>query len=366
MVLSRVRLKDFRNYSALEMELSDSLNLLTGSNAQGKTNLLEAVHLCALGRSHRTAQDSQLIRWQASPPEALTRVEVEYPHTRRSVQVQVFAKEKKKVWVDDLPVRKLGEMMGVAPAVLFSPEDLNLVQQGPAVRRRYIDILISQIYPKYFYALQRYMRALRQRNAALHRGDIKVLASFDQQLAVCGVEILCLRTRVLEQLAQQLTEIHSGWTGEKTLRATYAACLPSGESVQMQQQYYQALQNSLPGDLRHGATRFGIHREDVRLYIDEKPARSYASQGQQRSIAISLRLAQCCVMQQCSQERPVLLLDDVLSELDGQRQRRLIAAVAPFQTLLTCTYVQPELLEGIPVQQYAVENGQIRMIASYH
>ncbi len=322
-------LANYRNYARAELRPCAGVTVLAGDNAQGKTNLLEAVYLCCTGRSHRTRQDRELIRWG----EEFCRVAVEAERRdgTHAVEIAIPAAGRRRIRVNGSEIGRSGELMGHVTGVLFSPEDLRLIKDGPAERRRFLDIALSQIRPSYYYALQRYARALRQRNEILRAGRLETLEAWDEQLARAGSEIMAARAAYIERLNAAAACTHEDIAcARETLSIAYAPNVENGDLL-------EALRRSRDADVRRMTTGAGAHRDDVRLCVDGRELRLFGSQGQQRTAALSLRLAELDVVKEESGEAPVLLLDDVMSELDPERRRRLLARLDGVQTIVTCT-----------------------------
>ena len=341
MRIERLRLRSFRNYEEADVRPAPGVTVLYGENAQGKTNLMEAVHLCCVGRSHRTSRDRELVRWGES--EAYVQADVRRRDGVHQVGVALYPNEqkKKKITLNGDPIKRIGELMGQVNAVLFSPEDLRLVKDGPDGRRRFLDMEISQLRPAYFYALQRYARALNQRNGLLHelqlhRGDalFSTLEEWDAMLAQSGAVVLRKRAQYLAQLEEKAEEIHDALSGgREKLKLRYAGCDADEEGL------VRLLRAAREEDCRRGFTSVGPHRDDYKIIINGKDARAFASQGQQRTAALSLKLAEIEVMREETNEAPVLLLDDVMSELDVSRRRMLLTRIGGVQTMITCTHL---------------------------
>ncbi len=358
-----LQLNDFRNYARAELRAAAGITALTGDNAQGKTALLEALYLCCTGRSHRTPRDRELIRW--GQPLARVAVVVEQSDGSHEVEIALPEAGRKQVKVNGTAIARSGELMGHVCGVLFSPEDLSLVKDGPAERRRFIDMELSQIRPAYYYALQRYQRALTQRGRLLRDGFrdeslLKTLPSWDEQLASSGASIIEYRRAFSQKLAAHAGRVHAGLSGgQEVLDVRYACSINSDESgAELAQALYGALDRARSSDLARGATSVGPHRDDLALTLNGVDARAYGSQGQQRSCALSLKLAELKVMHEETGEHPILMLDDVLSELDPSRRRQLLEALGDVQTLITCT--DPADLAGAQVSQLlSIKNGTI-------
>lgn len=338
MRIIRAKLNHFRNYNGCEFEPCAGVNVLLGDNGQGKTNLLEALYLCCTGRSHRTRQDRELIRWEAEY--ASVQVQAEKTDGSHEVEVILSAIGKRKIKIAGREAGRSGELMGHVTGVLFSPEDLRTVKDGPAERRRMIDMTLAQLRPAYYYALQRYNRALKQRNEALRACALNpslqsTLDLWDEQLAAAGSELMHHRRAYIEKLAVAAEETYVEIAdGREKLSVRYQPSVSLGDSVS---DNLDALFAARDNDMRRMTTSVGAHRDEVLLTIDGREVRSFGSQGQQRTAALSLRLSELSVMRDEMGEWPVLMLDDVMSELDPGRRRQLIARLEGIQTIVTCT-----------------------------
>nr|MDD6335971.1 DNA replication/repair protein RecF [bacterium] len=363
MRLTRLELQNFRTYAALELELEGGVSVFTGENAQGKTNLLEAIYLCCVGRSHRTAHDAEMIREGAG--EGRVRVCYQALQGAGEIEMQLRAVGRKTVLVDGVPTRRAGELYGHLNAVLFSPEDLGLVKDGPAARRKYVDVAISQVRPGYFYQLQQYTRALAQRNALLMSYDgvsawaQDTLWAWDEQLIAAGAAIMARRKVFIGQLAEQAAQLHAGISaGRESLKVQYAPHIGWTQDGGEAEAFRAALLSARAADMARKTTTVGPHRDDLGLSIDGRDARVYASQGQQRTVALALKMAELALLRQESGDWPLLLLDDVMSELDVTRQRALLTYLPQVQTLVTGTHL-PELA-GFPGRaHYRVSGGTV-------
>ena len=361
MRVKSLELLNFRNYDHARIEPDEGVTVFAGPNAQGKTNLLEALHLCCLGRSHRTPRDEELIRW--GEPSARVTVKTAQRDGTHEVGVLLTraGRKKKTVRIGARQAERIGELFGHVCGVLFSPEDLQIVKSGPAERRRFIDMQLSQLRPAYFYALQRAVRTLNQRNALLREiaknpSLAPTLEMWDEQLAQCGAQIAENRREAVERLGQFAAQAHSDLTGgRETLALRY---LSQADEANPREALLRRLHAARAEDLRRMSTSVGIHRDDILITIDGREARTFASQGQQRSAVLALKLAQ---LELCLAERgeaPILMLDDVMSELDPQRRRQLIERIDRVQTFVTCTDVS-DLAGARQGAVYHVENGRL-------
>ncbi len=325
------------------MEPHPGVNILFGQNGSGKTNLLEAIHYCALGRSHRTSQDKEVVGKGAEM--AAVGVQLQKSGVRMDVQVKLTPNEvrKKSVFVDRKRASRLGDLMGHVQCVIFSPEDLMLVKEGPSIRRRYLDMMLSQLSTAYFTALQQYQKALDQRNALLReakkgvRLDQAMMDAFEEAMAAQCAVIIPLRRQMVQHTAFVAGEKYESISGREheQFLMRYECCVPEDQDVLTYAS--NALKQGRQEDVFRGSTGFGIHREDIVLTLKGREMKVFASQGQIRTAALSMKLAQLEVFRGETGEAPILLLDDVMSELDMTRRTRLLEEISGVQTFITCT-----------------------------
>ena len=358
MRITGLRLRDFRGYKQVMLSPPEGVTVLVGENGAGKTNLLEAVHLCCVGRSHRTSSDRDMIR--LGQETAAVQLTVERKDGRHEVGVRLFenARRRKIVYVNGKTASRMGELMGHATCVIFSPEDLELVKEGPQARRRFLDMLLSQEQKAYFYALQSYMSALKQRNALLKQEDLRQLPAWDEQLAAAAAPVVRMRREASLQLHRR-AQIHYRYISgreEETFALKYSG--PLADSGDPAGDMLRGLKESLEEDRRRQTTGFGPHRDELELTLGGEPLKAFGSQGQMRTAALSMKLAAFDLLETIQGEPPLLLLDDVLSELDPDRRRRLIARIGRAQALLTCTD-QADFIGARPACVLRVENGEI-------
>lgn len=338
MRITGAKLNHFRNYENCEFSPCGGVNVLLGDNGQGKTNLLEALYLCCTGRSHRTRQDRELIRWDADF--ASVQARAERADGSHEVEVILPRAGKRKIKIAGREAARSGELLGHVTGVLFSPEDLRTVKDGPAERRRMVDMTLSQLRPAYYYALQRYNRALKQRNEALraaaeHASLLGTMDLWDEQLAAAGAELMRHRRAYIEKLSASAEETYRQIAGGgERMQVRYAPSVSAGDDVENN---LDALFAARETDVRRLTTSVGAHRDEVLLTVEGREVRVYGSQGQQRTAALSLRLSELSVMRDELGEWPVLMLDDVMSELDPSRRRQLIGRLEGIQTIVTCT-----------------------------
>lgn len=359
MRITGLRLHDFRGYQQVLLSPPEGVTVLVGENGAGKTNLLEAVHLCCLGKSHRTSFDKEMIRMGQET--AAVQLTVERSDGRHEVGVRLYenARRKKLIYVNGKIASRMGELMGHATCVIFSPEDLALVKEGPQTRRRFLDMLLSQQQRAYFYALQTYMSALKQRNALLKNGDFRQLAAWDEQLAAAAAPVVRLRRETCAALSRSAEKhyLYIGGREEETFSLQYRSAL--SESADIQADMLKGLEICRQEDMRRQTTCFGPHRDDLELFLRREPLKAFGSQGQMRTAALSMKLAAFDLLETVQGEPPLLLLDDVLSELDPERRRRLISRIGRAQALLTCTD-PTDFIGARPACVLQVKNGEIK------
>ena len=342
MLVKRLAVENFRPYEKAQLTPAPGVTLLYGGNAQGKTALIEALYLTCTGRSHRTTRDAELVK----TGEAFARVTVEAERRdgRHDVEILLRPGEKKRITVGGSVATRSGDLMGHVTGVLFSPEDLRMVKDGPAERRRFVDMELSQMRPAYYAALQRYNRALLQRGTLLKTGDLTCLDAWDEQLAKSGAEIMRARISFVEKLSGIAKEVHQSISGGESFSIEYR---PGAKTEPDAQSILKLLQDARALDLRRLTTSVGPHRDDLMFFVAGADARAYGSQGQQRTLALSLKLSELEVMRLETGEYPVLMLDDVMSELDPDRRRFLLERLSGVQTLIAST--DPTDLAGAKV-----------------
>jgi len=346
--LRQLTLTNYRNYSSLSLAFHAPINLFIGNNAQGKTNVLESIYVLALAKSHRTARDRELIAWDTNYATIRSEVERRYGSVR--LEMQLTAKGK-KAKVNGLEQRKLSDYIGALNVVLFAPEDLAIVKGAPAQRRRFLDMEIGQVSPTYVYHLSNYNKVLAQRNqllkdlAAKKSYSAEMLPIFNTQLADLTVKLLKKRFEFIHKLQSWANGIHSGITdGRENLSIHYENSSPVEEGMQAPEavdRLMQRYEELFEKEKLRGSTLVGPHRDDFSLQVNGVDIQTYGSQGQQRTTALSLKLAEIELIKEEVGEYPILLLDDVLSELDEHRQTLLLESIQDkIQTFVTSTGVE--------------------------
>lgn len=334
MIVKQIELNNFRNYKSLSLPLTEDITILYGDNAQGKTNILEGIYLCSTTKSHKGSKDREMIK--IGEEEAHIRMHIKKAELPHKIDMHLKKTKPKGVAINGIPIRKSSELFGMINVIFFSPEDLSMIKNGPAERRRFMDLELCQLNQWYLGCLTNYNKILIQRNNLLKQAGYKrelleTMELWDCQLIQYGQQIISGRKQFLEELNQLVGEIHDRLSGGKEiLKVSY-------EPSVTKEQYEEKLRLSLERDLYQKATGVGPHRDDIVFYIGKENVKVYGSQGQQRTAALSLKLAEIELVKRKIGENPVLLLDDVLSELDRKRQHHLLNSMEGIQTVVTCT-----------------------------
>ena len=353
MYIEKIKLNNFRNYENLEINLNKNINIIFGDNAQGKTNILEAIFLSSLGKSFRTNKEKEMIKFNS---EKLL-VEIFYQKKDRDGKIKIELGNKKQISLNGIKIKKLSELLGNINIVIFTPEDINILRDGPAKRRRFLDMMIGQLRPNYVYNLNMYLKTIEQRNNYLRqiREESKpeeMLEIWDEKLAEYSEKIYDYRKEFIEKILNKINEIHSGITDEKeTLEIEYLSnCVRKDE-------YLKILKERRKLDIIKGFTTKGVHRDDFVIYINGKEVNIYGSQGQNRTVVLSLKLAELNVIYDEIGEYPVFLLDDFMSELDEKRRKNFLNNIKDTQVILTGT--EKINLTNLEYNLYNVKNGNI-------
>lgn len=338
MIIKSLKLQNFRNYEYQELNFDKGTNILYGDNAQGKTNILEAIYVATTTKSHRTTNDKEFIKF--GNEEAHINLKVEKSEIDYSIDIHIKNGKNKNLAIDKIPLKKAKDLFGLINIVFFSPEDLNIIKNGPSERRRFIDIELSQLDKIYLSSLIEYNKVLNHRNKLLKelsfkKDNIETLDIWDLQLVKYGKEIIRKRADFIEKLNKIIYDIQLSLTSnEESLILKYDKNIE--ENL-----FLDKLRNLRDHDILMKNTGIGPHRDDLAFIIKKKDkeidARKFASQGQQRTIALSLKLAEIEIVKLITKEYPILLLDDVLSELDSKRQNSLLKIINKIQTIITCT-----------------------------
>lgn len=340
MKILSLELSNFRNYKHALVEFKDGLNILYGKNASGKTNMLESVYLCSIFHSPRTTKDKEMVL--LGEEKATVSLVLQTKYKKQTINLQIDDKGKKRVLVNNIPLSRAGELFGVLGVVFFSPDEMKLVKESPQERRRFMDVGLSQQQRSYFSALQRYNKTLKQKNNLLKewRGNRNIddmLDVWDTCLAKEGAVIISKRLAYIETLNDAASKFHTAISSEKEkLVLSYESTIKA-DCKDIEKQLYESIVSARSKDKELGYSTVGPHRDDIKIEINGKDSRKFASQGQQRTVALALKLGEVVIYKNELGEPPILLLDDVLSELDIGRQKLLLEMTEGFQTILTCT-----------------------------
>ncbi len=356
MFIKHIKLINFRNYKKQDIDLSEDINIFFGDNAQGKTNILEAIFICALGKSFRTKKEKELIN--LNEKDAI--LEVEFKKQDREGKIKIELNDKKTIYMNDIKQNKLSDILGNLNIVMFSPDDIEILKSGPAKRRRFLNVMISQIRPKYLYNLNMYLKTLEQRNYYLRQIKIEnknpeMLEIWDEKLAEYSEQVYLYRNEFIEKIKNKIQSIHKNITEEKEdIKIKYIS------DCENKEKYKEELKKQREIDIQKGYTTKGIHRDDFYIFINGKQVNVYGSQGQNRTVILSLKLTELEIMKEEIGEYPVLLLDDFMSELDKKRRENFLKYISYAQIIITCT--DEFTIEEKKCNIYKVNNGNVENI----
>ena len=336
MIVESVELKDYRNYEFLDMNFNEHVNIIYGDNAQGKTNILESIYMCSTSKSHRGSKDREIVRF--GEDESHIKLNVLKNGMKYRIDMHLKKNKTKGIAVNGIPIKKAVELFGIINIVFFSPEDLNIIKNGPSERRRFMDMELSQLDKIYLSNLVNYNKVLNQRNKLLK--DIafspseqlmQTLDIWDMQLVKYGSLIIKGRKSFIDKINTIISDIHSRLTGGiENIKVCYVPDVDVND-------FEEEVRNSRQKDIKYKVTGKGPHKDNLIFLINDNDVRKYGSQGQQRTAALSLKLSEIELVKLVIKDTPVLLLDDVLSELDSNRQNFLINSIGDIQTIVTCT-----------------------------
>lgn len=357
MIIKSLELADFRNYESLNISFDEGTNILYGDNAQGKTNILEAIYVSATTKSHKGSKDKEIINFQKE--EAHIRTYIQKDGLEQRVDMHLRKNKSKGIAVDGNKLKKAADLLGLLNVVFFSPEDLSIIKNGPMERRRFADLELCQLDNFYLYNLNNYNKIINQRNKLLkdmsyNPGLKETLNIWDSQLVSYGSKIIERRKIFAEQLSEIIKEIHlklSGGKEEILIQYEPDVCISDFE---------EKMKNSQERDIRTKMTSVGPHRDDFSFIVNGIDIRKYGSQGQQRTAALSLKLSEIELVKKITKDTPVLLLDDVLSELDSNRQNYLLNSIGDIQTIITCTGLDEFINNRFEINKiFRLENGKV-------
>ena len=353
MWISKIKLNNFRNYENQEIDLNEGINLFYGENAQGKTNIIEAIYLCSVGKSFRARKDQELIKFH----EKNSSVEVNFNKSDREGKIKIQIENRKNIFLNGIKLKKLSELLGNINIVIFRPDDIDILKGGPQNRRKFLDVMISQLKPNYMHVLNLYLKTMEQRNNYLRQIKLEnknenMIDIWDEKLAEYGIKIFEYRNEFVNKIKEKIGDIHSKITSKKEkIKIEYISnCTDKKE-------YIQLLKSRRKLDIIKGFTTKGIHRDDFIIYINDNPVNVYGSQGQHRTAILSLKLSELNVVYDEIGEYPILLLDDFMSELDEQRKKSFLENIKNAQVIITCT--EKIDVENLKYFSYNISNGKI-------
>ena len=353
MWIKKIKIKNFRNYNEQEFNLEKNINIFYGQNAQGKTNIIEAIFLCSLGKSFRAKKDNEMIKIN----ERNSLIEIEYEKSDRDGKIKIELGNKKNIYINGIKIKKLSELLGNLNIVIFTPDDISILKGGPENRRKFLDIMISQLRPNYMHILSLYVNTIKQRNNYLKQikeenKDEKLLEIWDEKLADYAIKICEYREEFINKIINKIKIIHKNITNNKEeIKLEYIT------ECKNREKYLQLLKERRKLDIIKGFTTKGVHRDDFVIYINNKEINIYGSQGQNRTAMLSLKLAELQVINDEIGEYPILLLDDFMSELDKTRRKNFLENIENTQVIITGT--EKLDIENLKYLEYNVCNGQV-------
>ncbi len=354
MYIKEIYLKNFRNYEEEKISLEKGINLFFGNNAQGKTNVIESIFLSSMGKSFRARKEKELITFEKNNSE----IEIKYEKKDREGNIKYLIEENgKKIFVNGISLKKTSEILGNINIVLFSPEDINIIKDGPANRRKFINMLICQLRPNYIYVYNLYYKILEQRNSFLKNAtkenfNNNLLEIYDEKLSENAQKIYEYREEFINKIKEKIEKIHNDVTeGKEKIKIKYISdCFDK-------EKFLEKLKENRKKDIEKGYTTIGIHRDDIYFYINGKKIDTYGSQGQQRTAILTLKQAELEVIKEDIGENPILLLDDFMSELDNKRKINFLKGIKNTQIIITCT--DDFKKEDLKMKKFFVESGKI-------
>lgn len=357
MYIKNLKLKNYRNYSFLNLDLVNGINIIYGDNAQGKTNILEAIYMSSTTKSYKQAKDKEIIKFG----EEEAHIKTIYIKNKKENTIDIHLKNNKNkgIAVNGKKINKISDFFGLTNTIIFAPENLYIIKEGPNLRRKFLDFYISQIDKIYINNLSNYNKILNQRNILLknivyNKSDKNELEIWDKQLILYGKLIIKKRKEIIEELKKEIYEKHL------FISSNTEKLITEYEYNVDEKDFENKLKDNIEQDIKYQTTQIGPHRDDIRFIINDVDIRKYGSQGQQRTAALSLKLAELSSIKKIKQDNPVLLLDDVFSELDLIRQKLLVEYIKDIQVIITVTGLTKELIEELkPQKMYQIKNAQI-------
>lgn len=362
MIIKSIELADYRNYDSLQMEFCEGTNILYGDNAQGKTNILEAIYVASTTKSHKGSKDKEIVNFNKEEAHIRTYIEKEGVNTR--VDMHLRKSKSKGIAIDGQKIKKAADLLGLCNVVFFSPEDLGIIKNGPSERRRFVDMELCQLDSFYLYNLNNYNKIVNQRNKLLKdmymNPQLKeTLNIWDMQLVSYGSKIIERRKLFVDQLNEIIYEIHKRLSGGK--EELFIKYEPDVEI----EEFEDKLKYSQDRDIKAKMTSVGPHRDDFCFLVGNTDIRKFGSQGQQRTAALSLKLSEIELVKKITKDTPILLLDDVLSELDSNRQNYLLNSIGDIQTIITCTGLEEFVNNRFEIDRvFKVSNGEVTCMSN--
>jgi len=358
MYIKNIVLINYRNYENLQMQLGENVNVFIGDNAQGKTNILESIYYGAFAKSHRTSKDKELINWKKD--RAYISLLIGKNRLDKKIDITILRDGKKAIKVNNIKVNKIGELFGTFNVVMFSPEDLKIIKEAPSLRRRLLDMELSQISSRYYFNLVQYNKILNERNVLLKskKFNSDVLEVYDIQLIEYADYIISKRLEYIDKINHYGKVIHNEITsGKEKIQFKYH-CTVNLEDFK--NNYLKKLKDNILRDREKGVTSIGPHRDDFNVFINDVDTKIFGSQGQQRTSILTMKFSSLKIIKEITGEYPVLLLDDVLSELDMNRKKYILSTINDIQTIITCTGID-DLRDHIDnkAKIFNVSDGQI-------
>ena len=354
MNITKIKLENFRNYTNQEISFNKGINVIYGDNAQGKTNILEAIFLCSMGKSFRTNKDKELIKLS----EDFAKINIEYEKSDRKGKIEYIISNKKIISINGVKIKKLSELLGNINSIIFSPDDMGILKDGPQKRRKFLNMLISQLRPRYLFNLNDYNKTLEQRNNYLRQIKYEnkpknMIDIWNEKLANHAQIIYEYRREFVDKILKKIVDIHKNITNNsEEIKINYISDFKNKE------EYIRKLNEKLNKDIERGYTSTGIHKDDFEVYINGKNINLYGSQGQFRTAILSLKLSELYVIYDEIGEYPILLLDDIMSELDEKRRKKFVENITDAQVILTGTHKL--ILENFDYNIYNVKDGQVK------
>lgn len=363
MFVKYIGLINFRNYENVSIELCDGTNVFIGDNAQGKTNILEALYYSSVGKSHRTNKDKELIKWDSE--NSFVSTYVAKNRIDKRIDIKLFRDGKKAININSIKITKLQDLVGVLNVVMFSPEDLNIVKDSPSYRRKFLDIELCKLDKRYYYSLASYKKVLLERNMILKKyvDNSDFIDIYDIKLAEYGSYIIKKRLEYIKGLNKYSKSIHKDITqGKEDIEFKYMMQLK--DNINVQEELYNLIKSNRKKDIEKRVTSIGPHRDDFSILVNNMDVKTFGSQGQQRTAVLTIKFSSLRIIKELIGEYPLLLLDDVLSELDTKRQEYILRSIDGIQTLITGTgFIDiKKYIKNENIRIFNVEKGKILKI----